>query len=237
MTSPSASSTPPQPPAHTGSGGSASRTQKVGLLEWTAIAISVFALGISGFGLYYNHIAIDQARASYEQAAKRFEQSGPQLEISEVKIAIWNQKSSRWGDSIPRGKVLTYEELTEPNKPHLIFTVVNTGRATASIKEVGIKTSSDQSVVANGSTCPGKTEVLVECRFPLELQPTRTQRIYFSLDRVAQDALTCNAYIRDNGLEVLAIPTNEDEDLASGRSDISVAWASFCESIKPRGPR
>jgi hypothetical protein len=245
-------STPPPPPgsgsASTPPPGSGSSTQAEGaraksVREWLAVAISAVALLCAGAGLVYTHnsaveakASLDQARKSYDQAAEQFERSGPQLKITDIYIQIWNQGKKNWTDRIEHGTVLTYEQLAPPNQPYIIFDVVNSGRSSVSIAEVGIGTAADTYEPASGASCPAPKEALQECRFPIELAPSRRQQIYLGLDRVSREKLTCNEYIAGSGLEAVVVATDNAQQTYA-QSQVSLAYATYCPSIPSQGPR
>jgi len=215
--------------------GTDSANQK-GPRDWgaVAVAISVAALIVSIVGVVVSHQQYRQAAESFRQAAEQFEESGPRLEITKADALIFDSNSASWKDGpIPSKHVLSYAEMTPPNRPFLILSIVNSGRSTAAAKSVGVLVGEGNMSFASESFCTANDK-LETCHFPITLDPAKEVEIYLPLDKIPLEEITCNEFIRTNGLIVAVKSTVGDTSTYS--TGISEAWASYCSSLPTTTP-
>lgn len=167
---------------------------------------------------------------SLQAMEKQFEAEGEVLELEPfVQIYRTAGEETNW-EAMNRGKVVEYEDSLSPNSPYVRIEVTNSGRSPGSIRAVGIKTGDPHEAVALGTgllCSEPDNERLVDCQMPLALAPSAEEVVYLPL-RELLDQVTCNEYIRGNGIEVYLEGLNAEYVASTG---VGIAQAATCDEL------
>jgi hypothetical protein len=192
-------------------------------IKWSVTTfVAVVALVASFYSAKVQNDNYLNSKASLNEMRLQFLASGPKYSVTAA-VSIYDTKSKKWSVDEKPGTVVPYEAMTAPSELYVWVSVTNIGRSRGSIQQAGLLKTSDARSPAKRVFC--EHNKIVDCVFPVYVEPQQRVRLLFRLDGDLIKDLTCNEYA---GLGMVAYAEGADEVVSQANTQVAVAYSRYC---------